>query len=77
MQGDQKIFDVGCSCHLAHLCAGKGDKELSVNAENFVIDIYHNFCRSAKHKKQVGVHELFKKRSQGSNQSCLYKVENV
>ena len=25
-QGDQKIFDVGCPCHLAHLCAGKRAK---------------------------------------------------
>ena len=28
-QGDKKIFDVGCPCHLAHLCAGMGAKELS------------------------------------------------
>ena len=26
-QGDQKIFDLGCPCHLAHMCAGKGAKE--------------------------------------------------
>ena len=26
-QGDQKIFDLGCPCHLAHTCAGKGAKE--------------------------------------------------
>ena len=40
-QGDQKIFDVGgCPCNLAHLCAGKGAKELSVNVEDFVIDRY-------------------------------------
>ena len=25
-QSDQKIFDVGCPCHLAHVCAGKGVK---------------------------------------------------
>ena len=28
---------VGCACHLAHLCAGKGAKELPVNVEDFVI----------------------------------------
>ena len=77
VEGDQKIFAVGCLCHLAHLCAGKGDNKLSVNVENFVIDIYHNSRRSAKLKKQLGVHELFKQRNQESNQSCLYKVENV
>ena len=50
VQGDQKTLDGGCPCHLAHLCAGKGAKELSVNVEDFVIDIYHNFCWSAKLK---------------------------
>ena len=51
VEGDQKIFAVGCLCHLGHLCAGKGDNKLSVNVENFVIDIHHNFRRSAKLKK--------------------------
>ena len=50
VQGEQKIFDVGCPCHLAHLCAGKEPKELSVNVEGFVIDIYHNLRWSAKLK---------------------------
>ena len=45
VQGNQKIFDVGCP-----LCAGMGAKELSVIVEDFVIDIYHNFCWSAKLK---------------------------
>ena len=52
-QGEQKIFDVGCPCHLAHLCAGKGAKELSVNVEDFIIDIYYHFRRSAKRKQQL------------------------
>ena len=51
VEGDQKIFAVGCLCHLGHMCAGKGDNKLSVNVENFVIDIHHNFRRSAKLKK--------------------------
>ena len=51
VEGDQIIFAVGCLCHLGHLCAGKGDNKLSVNVENFVIDIHHNFRRSAKLKK--------------------------
>ena len=49
--GYQKIFDVGCPCDLAHLWAGKGAKERSVNVECFVIDIRYQFCRSAKRKK--------------------------
>ena len=48
VQDDQKIFNAGCPCHLAHFCAGRGVKELSVNVENFVIDIYYDFRRSAK-----------------------------
>ena len=51
VEGDQNIFSVGSLCHLAHLRAGIGDNKLSVNVENFVIDIYHNFRRSAKLKK--------------------------
>ena len=77
VEGDQKIFAVGCLCHLGHLFAGKGDNKLSVNVENFVIDIYHNSRRSAELKKQLGVPELFKQQNQESNQLCLYKVENV
>ena len=53
VQGNQKTFDVGCPCHLAHLCAGKGAKELSVNVEDFVIDLYDHFRRSAKRKTQL------------------------
>ena len=52
-KGDENMFDVGCLCHLAHLCAGKRAKELSVNVEDFVIDIYHHFRRSAKGKQQL------------------------
>ena len=37
------IFDIGCLCHLAHLCVGRGAKEFS-------IDRYYHFCRSAKRK---------------------------
>ena len=51
-QDDQKILNVGCPCHLAHFCSGKGAKELSLNVENFVIDIYYDFRRSPKQKKQ-------------------------
>ena len=44
----KRIFDIGCPCHLAHFCAGKGTKEISVNVEDFVIDIYYHFRSSAK-----------------------------
>ena len=48
VQGNQKTFDVGCPYHLAHLCAGKRAKELSVNVEDFGINLYDHFQRSAK-----------------------------
>ena len=37
------------------MCAGKGVKELSVNVEDFVIDVgvRGHFCRSAKQKNQL------------------------
>ena len=53
VQGNQKTFDVGFPYHLAPLCAGKRAKELSVNVEDFVIDLYDHFRRSAKRKKQL------------------------
>ena len=34
------------------MCTGKGAKELAVNIEDFVIDIYYHFRRSAKGKAQ-------------------------
>ena len=54
MQGEQKIFNIGYP-YIAHLCAGKGAKELSVNDEVFYHDTYHYFRRSAKKnlKKQL------------------------
>ena len=46
----QKIFDVGCLCHLAHLCAPKGAKTLSMQVDDFVIDLFYHFKRSMKRK---------------------------
>ena len=38
-QGDQKIFHISWLSHLAHMCTGNEAKELSVNVEDFLIDI--------------------------------------
>ena len=46
------MFDVGCPCHLAHLCAEKGTKELSLNLEDMIIDIYY-LHRSVKRKSTL------------------------
>ena len=48
---------VGCPCHLAHLCAGKGAKELLVNVEDCVYIL--SLSQESKMKKTAkGVHEL-------------------
>ena len=52
-QCGQSKFDVGCPCHLAHLCAEKGAKELSLNLEDMIIGIYYNFHRSVKRKSTL------------------------
>ena len=46
----QKDFDVDCPCHLAHFCALKGSKALSMEIDNFGIDLFHHFKRSVKRK---------------------------
>ena len=46
----QKVFDVGCPCHLAHLSAQKGAKKLSMQVDDFIIDLFYHFKRSVKRK---------------------------
>ncbi|KAG8590542.1 hypothetical protein GDO81_006790 [Engystomops pustulosus] len=44
----QKIYAVGCPCHLVHLMAEHAAKPLSVCVEDLIIDIYFHFQKSAK-----------------------------
>ena len=46
----QKIFDVDCPCYLAHFCALKGSKALSMEIDNFGINLFYHFKRSVKRK---------------------------
>ena len=46
----QKVIDVGCPCHLAHLCAQKGVKQLSMQVDDFIIDLFYHFKCSVKRK---------------------------
>ena len=71
-QGDQEIFDVSWRCHLAYLCTGKGAKELSVNVEDFVIDIYYHYRRSIKRKNQLWEFMNFKVGLSTSKKSFLF-----
>ena len=52
-QAEQKVFDIGCPCHLAHICAGKEARQFLVCIEDFVIDIFCHFQQSAKRKSQL------------------------
>lgn len=45
------VYPVGCACHLAHLCAKKAAKELSVYVEQMVIDLFYHFDKSLKRKE--------------------------
>ena len=53
VQGDQKILevDIGCPCHLANLCAGKGVKELSVNLPKTLLLTYTITFAGVQNKK--------------------------
>ena len=42
------VFSLGCTCHLAALCAVAGLKKLPVSIDNLLIDIYYHFKYSAK-----------------------------
>ena len=52
-QYGESIFDAGCPYHLAHLCAEKGAKEISLNIEDMIIDLYYHFHRSIKRKSAL------------------------
>ena len=50
VQPTQKVYDVGCPCRLAHLCAQKGTKKLPMQVDDFIIDLFYHFKRSVKRK---------------------------
>ena len=52
-QCGQSVFDVGCPCHLAPLCVEKEAKELFLNIEDMIMDIYYHFHRSVKRKSTL------------------------
>ena len=45
------VYPVACTCHLAHLCAKKAVKELSVDVEQLVINLFYHFDKSSKRKE--------------------------
>ena len=53
------VYPVGCACHLTHLCASKAAKELSVDVEQLVIDLYYYFDKSSKRKEILKEYQQF------------------
>ena len=51
---DKCCFIAGCSCHLAHLAAGKGDKACTnistFNIEDYQVDLHYYFKGSTRRK---------------------------
>ncbi|KAJ8028967.1 hypothetical protein HOLleu_28235 [Holothuria leucospilota] len=47
------VYGMGCPCHLSHLAAKRGAKELHFSPEVFVLDLYYHFDRSTKRKQQL------------------------
>ena len=47
-QKNPDVFSLGCTCHLAAICATAGLKKLPVSIDNLLIDIYYHFKYSAK-----------------------------
>lgn len=53
------VYPVSCSCHLAHLCAKKAAKELSMDVEQLVINLYYHFDKSSKRKELLKEYQEF------------------
>ncbi|KAL3058066.1 hypothetical protein OYC64_010282 [Pagothenia borchgrevinki] len=53
-KGNKDIHLVGCPCHLSALAAKTGGKALRrFDVEDFIIDLYYQFDKSAKRKHQL------------------------
>ncbi len=44
------VYMVGCACHLIHLAAERGSKQLHMGIEDNLIDIYYYLDKSSKRK---------------------------
>ena len=40
---EPSVFDFGCVCHLANLCAVAGVKALALPMEDLLVEVYFNF----------------------------------
>ena len=46
------VFSQGCVCHLSNLCLLAGVKALPVDVNDFFVDLFYFFNKSAKRKKE-------------------------
>jgi hypothetical protein len=47
-----KVFSLGCTCHLANLCLLSGVRNLPIDIDDFFVDLYYFFDKSAKRKHE-------------------------
>lgn len=47
------VFSQGCVCHLANLCLLSGVKVLLVDVDDFLVDLFYFFDKSAKRKEEL------------------------
>lgn len=47
-----KVFSLGCVCHLANLCVKAGIKVLPVDVDDFLVDLFYFFNKSAKRMEE-------------------------
>ncbi|CAC5413355.1 KCNT1 [Mytilus coruscus] len=48
----QNVFNVGCVCHLANICAQKAVKTLPLPVDELLIDVFFHFYHSSKRKEE-------------------------
>ena len=47
------VFSQGCTCHLANLCLLKGVLTLPVDLDDFFVDLFYHFDKSAKRNEEL------------------------
>ena len=46
------VFDIGCVCHLANLCAIAGVKAFTLLVEDLLVEVYFHFHHSSNRKER-------------------------
>ena len=53
------VFSQGCVCHLANLCLLAGVKVLPVDVDDFLVDLFYFFDKSAKRREELSEFQEF------------------